>query len=423
MSRIGFLTFPGTGHLNPLAALGRRLRRRGHDITVFQIADVEPIVRAAGLDFVQIGQRAFPRGTLPKLDRKLSRLSGLAALHYTCRRISATSAMILSEAPSAILQAKIDALLIDQAELAGGTVAEYLNLPFISVAATLPIHIDPNVPFFAFNWRHESSLLHKLRNRLGNVLIEGAAVPVNRAIINRYRARWRLPAVHKIEELFSKLAQISQIPAEFDFPNRKLPSCFHYTGPFTDPEARTPVDFPWERISSDQPLIYASMGTLQNGVKSVFRTIAEACAGLGAQLVVSLGGGVAPEDLRPLAGRPIVVQYAPQLELVRRSSLIITHGGLNTVLEALTLGVPLVAIPVSNDQPGIGARILWTGTGEAIPVQRLTKQKLRRAVCAVLREPGYRRAARWLQARIADTNGLERASNIVTQALSSSTAS
>jgi zeaxanthin glucosyltransferase len=162
---MGFLTFPGTGHLNPPAALGRRLRRRGHPITVFQIADVEPIVRAAGLDFVQIGQRAFPRGTLPKLDRKLSRLSGLAALHYTCRRISATSAMILSEAPSAILQAKIDALLIDQAELAGGTVAAYLSLPFISVAATLP--------FFAFNWRHGGSLLHKLSNRLGNVVIAG----------------------------------------------------------------------------------------------------------------------------------------------------------------------------------------------------------------------------------------------------------
>jgi zeaxanthin glucosyltransferase len=416
MSHIGILTFPGTGHLNPITALGRRLRQRGHEVTVFQIVDVEPIIREAGLNFVPIGRREFPKGTLRRLDRRLSRLRGLLALYYTSQRIRATSSMILREAPSAISQAKIDALIIDQSELAGGTVAEHLNVPFVSVAATLPIHLESETPFFAFNWRHGNSSLHRLRNRLGMELIETMAGPI-KTIINRYRARWCLPAVHHIEELFSKVAQISQIPAEFDFPCRKLPSSFHYTGPFVDPEGRRAVDFPWEQISSDRPLIYASMGTLQNGFKRVFRAVAEACAGLGTQLVVSLGGGLEPEDLEPMAGNPTLVRYAPQLELVRRSALIVTHGGLNTVLEALSNGVPLVVIPITNDQPGVGARIQWTGTGEVIPVKQLSKEKLRRAVCAVLRDPCYRRAARRLQACIADANGLERAADIVEQAL------
>jgi zeaxanthin glucosyltransferase len=416
MSHIGVLTFPGTGHLNPITALGRRLRQRGHEVTVFHIVDVEPIIREAGLNFVQIGQREFPKGTLLRLDRRLSRLSGLLAHYYTSQRIRATSAMILREAPSAISQAKVDALIIDQAELAGGTVAEHLNVPFVSVAATLPVHLGPETPFFAFNWRHGDSSLHRLRNRIGMEFIESMAGPI-KATINRYRAQWCLPVVHHIGDLFSKVAQISQIPAEFDFPCRKLSSSFHYTGPFVDPEGRRPVDFPWERISSDRPLIYASMGTLQNGFKHVFHAIAEACAGLGAQLVVSLGGGLEPEDLEPMAGNPTLVRYAPQLELVRRSALIVTHGGLNTVLEALSNGVPMVVIPITNDQPGVGARIQWTGTGKVIPVKQLSKEKLRRAVCAVLRDPCYRRAARRLQACIAETNGLERAADIVEQAL------
>jgi zeaxanthin glucosyltransferase len=420
MSHIGVLTFPDTGHLNSLCALGRRLRQRGHEVTVFQIVDVEPIIREAGLNFVQIGQREFPKGSLLKQHRRVGRQSGLWAHFYLSQRMRAMSAIILREAPSAISQAKIDALIIDQVEFAGGTVAEHLNVPFVSVASALPVHLERETPYFVFNWRHGNSSLHRLRNRLGMELIESMTGPI-KATINRYRVRWSLPVVHHIGELFSKVAQISQIPAEFDFPSRKLPSSFHYTGPFIDPEGRRPVDFPWERISSDRPLIYVSMGTLRNGLKHVFHAIAEACEGLGTQLVVSLGGGLEPEDLEPMAGNPILVRYAPQVELVRRSALIVTHGGLNTVMEALSNGVPMVVIPITDDQPGVGARVQWTGTGEVIPVKQLSKEKLRRAVCAVLRDPCYRRAARRLQACIADTNGLERAADIVEQALGNTT--
>ena len=41
----------------------------------------------------------------------------------------------------------------------------------------------------------------------------------------------------------------------------------------------------------------------------------------------------------------------PQLDLIKRASAVITHAGLNTVLESLSEGVPLVCIPLGNDQP------------------------------------------------------------------------
>src|SRR5262249_5526570 len=100
------------------------------------------------------------------------------------------------------------------------------------------------------------------------------------------------------------------------------------TGPWTDAAGREPVDFPWERLDPSRRLVYASMGTLQNGILQTFRMMAEACTGLDLQLVISLGGGQDPALLGDLPGDPIVVGYAPQLDLSRRSALTISHGGL-----------------------------------------------------------------------------------------------
>ena len=129
--------------------------------------------------------------------------------------------------------------------------------------------------------------------------------------------------------------------------------------------ARLKTDFPRERLDG-RPIIYASMGTLQNGLEWIFRVILEACAGLDAQLVLSLGGNMDPAAFSGTAGNAVVVRFAPQLELLERATLCITHAGLNTALESLACGVPMVAIPITNDQPGAAARIAWCGAGEFV---------------------------------------------------------
>jgi MGT family glycosyltransferase len=173
------------------------------------------------------------------------------------------------------------------------------------------------------------------------------------------------------------------------------------------------VDFPWERLDPGRPLAYASMGTLQNGVLRTFRMIAEACAGFRLQLVISLGGGQDPRLLGDLPGNPVVVGYAPQLALIQRSALTISHGGLNTALESLAQGVPMVVLPVAYDQPGVGARVEWSGAGRSIPVGRLTVDRLRDAVRTVLGTPAYRERAGRLQANIEAADGLNRAADLI----------
>jgi zeaxanthin glucosyltransferase len=415
MRRIGILSFPSPGHFYPLTALGRRLQSRGHEVVYFQVADIEPPIRAAGLEFRQLGREDFPPGTIRALDEELGKLKGLAGLRCVIRRVILSSMMIFRDAPDAIRDEGVDGLVVDQGEMAGGTVAEHLGLPFVSAALALPLNHDASVPFVSFPWSHGFGPAARLRNRLGNAFIEWIGTPVLRTI-NRQRRAWGLPPAAGMNALFSGLVQVAQLPAALELPGRRVPSHFHHTGPWTDAEGRAPVDFPWSRLNPGRPLAYASMGTLQNGVLRPYRIIAEACAGLDMQLVISLGGGHEPAALGDLPGDPIVVGYAPQLELIRRSALTISHGGLNTVLESLERGVPTVVLPVTNDQPGVGARVEWSGVGRSIPVGRLTVGRLRDAVREVLVDPSFRERSEGLRSSIAAADGLNRAADLIGEA-------
>ncbi|MBV8216522.1 MAG: hypothetical protein JOZ08_25170 [Verrucomicrobia bacterium] len=64
-------------------------------------------------------------------------------------------------------------------------------------------------------------------------------------------------------------------------------------------------------------------------------------------MVLSVGDRVDPEQIVSAPKNAIIVQRAPQLELLKLASVCITHAGLNTVLESLAQGVPQVAIPVT----------------------------------------------------------------------------
>jgi UDP:flavonoid glycosyltransferase YjiC (YdhE family) len=412
MRRIGILSFSSPGHYYPITALGRRLQARGHTVVYFQVADLEPPIRAAGIEFRQIGRDDFPAGTLRARDEELGRLEGLSALRCALQWIRRQTAMLFRDAPAAIRDEGIDALLVDQIEMAGGTVAEHLRLPFVSLAAALPANLDPTVPPCIFPWPHRPGLRARLRNRLGGAASEWIFSGIIRAI-NRQRRAWGLPLCRGFNAMFSPLAQVSQLPAALELPGRGLPPHFHHSGPWVDPEARAPVGFPWSRLDTGRPLAYASMGTLQNGVLATFRMIAEACAGTDLQLVISLGGGQDPALLGDLPGDPIVVGYAPQLELIRRAALTISHGGLNTALESLARGVPQVVLPVAYDQPGVGARIEWFGVGRSIPVGRLTVGPLRDAVRQVLGDPAYRERAGNLRSAIEAADGLNRAADVI----------
>jgi zeaxanthin glucosyltransferase len=192
MNRIGILSFSSPGHFYPLTALGRRLQSRGHEVVYFQVADLERPIRAAGLEFRQIGREEFPPGSIRARDEELSQLTGLAALRCGLGGIRLKAKMLFRDAPVAIRDEGVDSLIVDQIEMAGGTVAEHLGLPFVSAAAALPINLDVSVPPVIFPWSHRDGVGVRLRNGVGNAASEWFFSGVLRTI-NRQRRAWALP--------------------------------------------------------------------------------------------------------------------------------------------------------------------------------------------------------------------------------------
>ncbi|MEH2319341.1 glycosyltransferase [Nostoc sp.] len=413
MTHFGLICPASTGHLNTMLPLGKELQNRGHQVTLFGFSDAQPKTLAAGLEFRAIGESQFPSGVMSESLAKLGKLSGLAALQYTVTLLKDGADVMLKDAPSAIKEAGVDALLVDQVMPEGGTVAEFLGLPFITVCSAVVLNREQSVPPFITNWGYNPAWWAQLRNRVGYGLLDRIGKPI-REVIADYRREWKLPPHFKANEGYSPLAQISQQPAELEFPRQYLPQWFHFTGPYHSPTGREIPDFPNEKLTG-QPLIYASMGTVQNRLLGVFKSIAEACNDLDAQLVISLGGSATPEALGSLPGNPLVVGYAPQLALLQKATLTITHAGMNTTLESLNNGVPMVAIPVANDQPGIAARVAWAGAGEAIPLSSVNVPKLRTAIQKVLTEDSYKKNAIRLQEAIQKAGGVSRAIDIVEQ--------
>ena len=415
MAHLGFLTLNVMGHLFPMSTLALHLKSRGHRATFFAFPDSKTFLLDAGVECVVIGKDMFPLGYTRKMLDTLSQMKGVRGIQFTVKFLCDEVRAQLANLPAAIREAGIDAIVIDQFFIGGSTVAEHLRLPYVHVANALLANVDKRLPPITFCWKAEDSFTARVRNRLGHAL----TISLFRAVreqLNTQRREWGLlPYTEFVNERLGTQPQICQQPPSFEFP-RILPPSFHFVGPLHRHDSRMKTSFPWERIDG-RPLIYASMGTLQNGLDWVFRIIAEGCVGLDAQLVLSLGGNLDPKQFSDLPGDPVVVQFAPQLDLLKRATLCVTHAGLNTALESLAHGVPMVAIPITNDQPGVAARIAWTKTGQVVPLKKLKAEALRTAVQAVMTSPSYRENACRLQQEIAQLNSLERASEIVESVL------
>jgi zeaxanthin glucosyltransferase len=412
MSRIGFFCFVGTGHLNPAIGLGGQLAARGHEVTIFHTAIAKGSVRKSGLNFWQIEDpiEGTPRQQLLHTGKRGSWIAPRSVLFAETVRENAYR--VLRAGRDAVRKAGMQALVIDQADLAAGSVADFLGLPFVTLSTFPPVVLDAYSPPTFFDWDPDTTYSSLLRNRIGNALVRYMASPVIR-MVNATRRDWGLAPFRNLDEMFSQQPVITVLPEAFDFPRTRRPFNLLYTGPFRRNENRMMGDFPWEKLDG-RPLVYASLGTIQNNHPGVFRTIADACSALNVQLVLSLGGGrLLPEDFESLPGDPLVVHYAPQLHLLQMARLTITHAGLNTTLESLAAGVPMVAIPLANDEFGVAARIKWTQTGAVLSLKHLSKIGLRNLIQRVLEDPKYRFAAQRMKAAIEKINGAETAAGII----------
>jgi zeaxanthin glucosyltransferase len=310
----------------------------------------------------------------------------------------------------------VEAVVIDTIHFFIELVPLSMSLPYVHIWNVLHLDFSGATPPSLFSSPLDTSPEGMNRNAVNLAKMKAILGPL--AEVARSYAEevgleidWNDPAA-----TISKLAIITQTPKEFDFPGIPWPAQFHYAGPFHDGGGRDLVPFPWDALT-DKPLIYASLGTLVNGLNDVYKHILEAVGAIeNVQLVLSIGKNIDRENLGHIPPNAIVVRSAPQIELLKRAALCITHAGLNTALESLAQGVPMVAIPIGYDQPGVAARIAHHSVGEFIEVDELTTERLRGLIEKVLQDLGYRERAKYFQEVIAKTRGLDVAADVIEQA-------
>jgi zeaxanthin glucosyltransferase len=414
--KIGFIGLPNPGHLNPMSALARQLQSRNHDVVMFSVPVGESIARAAGLPFVPFAEREFSPDKLGEMLGTMSRLKGEGGLRFTVNAVAALNEVKWRTLPNLLSSTGIDALVVDNYDFYDEIIPMRLGMPYAIVSNALHFDYSGYTPLCVYDWAHENTSEAVKRNRQGvskftRMLIGSNAEVIAQAEKAGIKAHWEDPS-----SLFSDRPWITQCPREFDFESSHWPDHFHYAGPFHDGKGRVDFPFPWDRLTGE-PIVYASMGTLQNGNAEVFRTIADAVSKhKGLQLVLAIGNVLHPEEIGPVPNNAIVVNNAPQLELLKKASVCITHAGFNTVLEALTQGVPQIAIPVTNDQPGVAARIADKKTGKTTSLDGLDASNLSALVDEVFNNPIYRDNSRSIQKAIAKKNGLFVAADLLEQA-------
>jgi zeaxanthin glucosyltransferase len=415
--RIGFVSLPVPGHLNPMTTLARQLQSRGHDTVFMSLADTAHFVEAAELPFVPVSEAIYPKGSFSAFVRHLSQLSGEDALDFTVNTMmKGYNDSLYKYLPTTLSKAGVDVIVLDQYQPYAELIPMHLGMPYVHVSNALHVDYTGQTPVCFMGWPHQTGVDAQARNIEGvrrtrmllepvTALAQGYAKAVGLSV------DWNNP-----HSTLSPLAWVTQCPREFDFDYVPDFPQFHYAGPFHDGRGRIDFDFPWQQLTGE-PIVYASMGTLQNGLIDVFRSIVKAAIDLKKlQFVLAVGDQLDPAQLGPIPANVIVVSYAPQIEVLQRSSLCITHAGLNTALESLANGVPMLALPVANDQPGVAARIAEKRVGVVMAPEQASPENLVAAINQVIGDPAFLANAQKVQKSIRRTDGLSIAADILERA-------
>ncbi len=223
--------------------------------------------------------------------------------------------------------------------------------------------------------------------------------------------------MHTLEDCLSPLAQLSQTTAEFDFPRTSLPGHFSHVGPLRRPSKS---DHAFNvKPDPERPFVFASFGTLQGGRFNLFMRITRACKALRLQLLLAhcnLLNGLQEEQLRS-AGATWVTGFTDQQAAIEKADVVVTHGGLNTTLDALAAGTPLLVLPIAFDQPGVSARVARARAGLRLSPRWASQKAISAALRRLVSEPEFAQQAQRLGKGIAQAGGVSKAARIVLSAV------
>ena len=381
MSSIAFLSIAMHGHVNPTLPVVAELVRRGHSVMYHTSPAFRAEIAATGATV-----RLYPGGDQPLPDPPLpvTLLAGLAR----------TTVHVLPDVLTDLRGFRPDLIVHDSACPWGAIAARELGVPAAATFTT-----------FAFNRQAPSPT-----RASWELLAEAATRPGS--LRDYLRARWRLRRRHHPRGLpLTDLGNIRQplnlvyTSREFQIGVEEFDRTYRFVGPSVGARPADP-SFPADRLRD--PVLYASLGTVFDSGPALLRSFATALAPLGGTVVVSTGR-TDPAALGPLPGNVLAMRSVPQPEVLARAALFVTHGGMNSVNEAMSAGVPMLVVPQGADQPLVARRGGELGAGLSMRSQDVTEASVHALARRLLDDPRFRAAATYLRAAQHRAGGYRRA--------------
>jgi MGT family glycosyltransferase len=413
MATIVFMPFHWASDLNPTFALASKLRNRGHQVHYLCIPDTEPRIRSQGFDFTPIFSRAFPEGTLAKQYESEAQGKRYGFAEFRDRFQGTCELLREGELNRAIRHLHPDLLLTSSGTPWVGIAAYKTGVPVISFCSTLISIEDSVIPPFSTElipkptwpshlriWLEWKKLFWSRRRRSRDWDISEDLKALARD------CGYPLEKIDFRVETWPRLLlpELVFFPKELDFPRSRKPEGAFFIEALVDIERRD-GDFPWDRIDDGKPLVYCTLGSVlpfkfPARASGFFQMFIDAMAQRPElQGVVTVGNHLKPDEFN-CPENVFIASVAPQVEVLKRASLMVSHGGVTGVKESAFMGVPMLLIPLSYDEFGNAARVVYHGLGARLRLKDVSALELGRSIDRVLEDSSYSARAKIMSEKL-----------------------
>ncbi len=390
---------PMAAHVMQTFRLANDLQSRGHTVTyALGSPRLGRLAESQGFGFYHLDliDNLPPARTPNLLEKLIPRVRPLREKRRVLRIVresllegSAHRAMVERLAP--------DFVVFDSSAIKYALPLLSRKIPMAMVSPTFPSEWDENVPQTHSHFTPTPSPLSPLLCKFEWMRLRAMRQLEWRLGLSEYSDCRRVAEHYGLpySELFEsvplavrvRLPQLTLCPPAFDFPRPPQPNRYFLdSGVWTDYREDAAVrEFPWDRLKPDTPLVYCSFGTrlpeygaLRGKVSKLLREIIEAFSRQSSfQLVVTVGSHFDMAALGSVPDNVIVAnKWVPQIKLLRRAAVHITHGGFTSVRESIECETPMIVIPFDADQPGNAARVVYHKLGVRVFPAQATGAKL-----------------------------------------------
>lgn len=395
-------TSPARGHLYPIVPILLELRDRGHDVTVWTLADEDQRLRTLGIRAEAISP------DIEKLQHNdFGTRSPQAALKRLATVFAQRAKLEIPEVQRILEQESPDTLLVDENTWGAASVAERWGGPwasFLPYPAALP---SADVPPFGPGLKPRNGLFGRLRNRLLRPLLLGALERALLPPLNETRQTLGLNAVRDARGMLTRPPLTLYLTSKgFEYPRSDWPDSWCMVGPLNwEPGSTEPswID------QLERPVVLVTTSSEFQDDASLVQAALTGLADEPVEVVATMPAGVGEFDV-PANGR--VEEFVPHTPVLAHAEIAITHGGMGATQKALANGVPVVVIPFGRDQHEVARRAENAGVGVYLAPRRLEPGALRDAVRQA-RE--LRPAAREFAKRVASEGGARLAADRLEQ--------